>query len=442
VLHFLHCLLASCVLVTLAACSGGGEAAQPALGPLAAQVVEVPAALAADLPGDRMLNVPAGFGIRVWARVNGARFMALAPNGDVLVSVPGEGRIVLLRESSNDVPQAFEFASGMRRPHDMLFRSIAGITWLYVAEADKVTRAMWDFGQTSIGQRLTVVDKLPDSSSPGLGGTYQHELKNLALGPDDKLYVSIASSCNACAGDETSTPARGAIYQYDADGANGRLFARGLRNAEGLDFLPGTATLWAAVNGRDEVRVPLDIDLDGDGASDLGKLMPAYVDVNPPEQFTAVVGGAHYGWPFCNSIANPLMANLGLLPDFDLNRGGASFDCALVTPASKGFAAHSAPLGFSFLQASNVPLSIRNGAAVAMHGCWNCSALNVGYKVAFLPFDAASNAGAEVDLVTGFVTDPALRQVWGRPVDVIADARGRLLISDDLANVIYQLYPK
>jgi glucose/arabinose dehydrogenase len=52
------------------------------------------------------------------------------------------------------------------------------------------------------------------------------------------------------------------------------------------------------------------------------------------------------------------------------------------------------------------------------------------------------NAGPEVDLITGFVTDPVARQVWGRPVDVIADAGGNLLVSDDMAGVIYQLYPK
>jgi glucose/arabinose dehydrogenase len=31
--------------------------------------------------------------------------------------------------------------------------------------------------------------------------------------------------------------------------------------------------------------------------------------------------------------------------------------------------------------------------------------------------------------------------LWGRPVDAIADAKGNILISDDYANAIYQLYP-
>lgn len=388
------------------------------------------------------LTVPPGFGIRVWARVAGARFMALAPNGDVLVSVPGEGKIVLLRERADEPPQAFDYATGLRNPHDMVFHAIDGVTYLYVAESNRVTRSVYRSAETLSGERVTVVDNLPDNSSPELQGNYGHELKNIALSPDHKLYVSVASTCNACTEDTVSDPVRGAIYQHAADGTQRRLFARGLRNAEGLDFIPGTGTLWVTVNNRDNVLVPTDVDIDGDGASDIGELLPAYVDNNPPELFTSVRDGANYGWPFCNAIANPAMSGLALEPDYQLNRAGAALNCAVVERSAKGMRAHSAPLGFSFLQSSSVPAAYRAGAAVAQHGCWNCTSLNAGYKVTYFPFDAAGNTGAEMDLVSGFVTDPEERDVWGRPVDVIADAKGNLLISDDFAGAIYQLYPK
>lgn len=429
------------------ACGGGGGGSGLAHGevPLSSMVsqpLEVPAALAGEAPSGKTLTVPAGFGIRVWAKLDGARFMALAPNGDVLVSIPGAGKIVLLRERANAVPQAFDFATGLRKPHDMVFRTIAGNTWLYVAESHRVSRMAYQSGQTAIGTLNTVVGNLPDSSTPGLAGAYGHELKNIAIGPDDALYVSIASSCNACAEDAAADPVRGAIYRYDADGGNVRLFARGLRNAEGLDFLPGSNTLWVAVNNRDEIKVPIDQDVNGDGQGDLGKVLQGYVDLNPPEPFTAVEDGANYGWPFCNGVPNAGMSDILLLPDFDLNRSGQVFDCSTARRASRGLPAHAAPLGFSFLQASAVPASVRNGAAIALHGCWNCSRLQAGYKVVFVPFDAAGNAGAETDLVTGFVVNADTREVWGRPVDVIADAKGNLLISDDFAGLVYQLYPK
>lgn len=444
----------------LAACGGGGgsgggggggeEAAAPASAPgnqpslaFASQALEVPDGLGGGaLSSERRLTVPNGFGIRVWARVNGARFMALAPNGDVLVTVPSSGRIVLLRDRPNNVPQEFDFAGGMRLPHDMVFHTIGTTTYLYVSESNRVTRSVYNAGDTTRSNAETIVADLPDGSLSELQGAYGHELKNIAISADNKLYVSIASACNACAEDTVSDPVRGAIYQYNADGTGGRLFGRGLRNAAGLDFVPGTNTLWVTVNNRDEIRIPVDIDVDGDGNSDLGTQKAQYVDENPVDLFTPVRDGGNYGWPFCNAQPNAAMSNLESIFDLDLNPNNSVLDCRAIDRPAKGFRAHSAPLGFSFLQDSPVPQALRNGAAVAQRGCWNCSTLRSGYKVSWLPFDGAGNAGAEIDLVTGFVTDPVARSVWGRPVDVIPDARGNLLISDDTAGAIYMLYPK
>ncbi|HEY8605791.1 MAG TPA: sugar dehydrogenase [Noviherbaspirillum sp.] len=420
-----------------------GATARQATAASVSQPLESPETLRGGLiNNERNLTVPPGFGIRVWARLDKPRFMALAPNGDVLVSVPSEGRIALLRERPNDTPEEFTFAGGLNQPHDMVFHTIGNTTWLYVAESNRITRSVYRSGETATAERQTVVGDLPDASLSELRGTYEHALKNIALSPDDKLYVSIASACNACAEDTTADPVRGAIYQYSADGKDGRLFARGIRNAEGLDFLPGTSTLWVAVNNRDQLRVPTDTDIDGDGESDRGKQLPQYIDENPIEPFTSVRDGGNYGWPFCNAQPNPTMSNLDSVFDLDLNPDNSVLDCAAIDRPAKGMRAHSAPLGFSFLHRSGVPEAYRRGAAVAQHGCWNCSSLRAGYKVTYFPFDASGNAGAEIDLVTGFVTDPDARSAWGRPVDVIADARGNLLISDDLAGAIYQLYPK
>lgn len=450
-------LLTATALFGLTACGGGGgssetsaPAAEPAATPATAQAaaasvahrLEVPDALA-DPPfdSDKNLVVPPGFGIRVWARVDRARFMAMALNGDVLVSVPSAGKIVLLRERANDVPQAFDYVTGLRNPHDMVFHRIGEITYLYVAESHRVSRSVYRIGETVRNESEVVIDNLPDDSTPELQGRYGHQLKNIALSPDHKLYVSIASTCNVCLEDTESDPVRGAIYQYSADGKDRRLFARGLRNAEGLDFIPGTSILWVAVNSRDDIRVPVDVDVDGDQSSDLGERIPSYIDHNPPELFTAVRDGGHYGWPFCNPVPNGAMAGLELQPDFEINRNNSVFNCANADRSVKGMRAHSAPLGFSFLHASSLPISYRKGAAVAQHGCWNCTRLDAGYKVSYFPFDDAGNAGAEMDLVSGFVVDEDRREVWGRPVDAIADAQGNLLISDDYAGAIYQLYP-
>jgi glucose/arabinose dehydrogenase len=449
-------------LVAVTSCGGGGgssggESLQSSVSPttnagaaasvaqnvaLVDTTLEVPSGLASGpFASPKSMKVPSGFGIRVLARVKGARFMAMAPNGDLLVSNPGAGTITLLRGDGNNAPQSFDFATGLDNPHDMVFHKIGDTTWLYVSESGQVTRSIYKAGDTQSAARQVVVANLPSASLPELQGAYSHELKNIAVSPDDKLYVSIASSCNACISDTVSDPVRGAIYRYDADGSNPELVARGLRNAEGLDFLPGSGKLWVTVNSRDQILYPFDNDFDGDGQSDLGKLIPEYVDKNPPDLFTQIDTGADYGWPLCNPQRNDTMSSMPMAPDFEFNPGGKVRDCGAVRLADKGVPAHSAPLGFSFLQNSALPAPYSNGAAIAEHGCWNCTALNAGYKVSFIPIDAAGKAGEETDLVTGFVTDPVARAVWGRPVDVIPDGQGNLLISDDVAGAIYQLHP-
>jgi glucose/arabinose dehydrogenase len=450
-LHSVRMLAAwAATLLFLSSCGGGGGGGGRAdsTGPnnVAAasvtQVMEVSSALASppfDTP--RTVRVPPGFKFSLWARVEGARFMALAPNGDVLVSNPGAGTITLLRDNGSGGAEQFQFASGMTQPHDMVFHQIDGVTYLYIGESTQVTRAVYESGDTALRERQVVVANLPNESNTELQGTYAHQLKNIALSADHQLYVSIASSCNACTEDSVSDPVRGAIYQYNADGSNPRLVARGLRNAEGLDFIPGTNDLWITVMNRDEMPYPFNNDFDGDGSNDFGKLMQSFVDFNPPDLFTKVRTGGNYGWPYCNALPNDSMTNLEVVPDAEFNADGSALDCSTVDRASKGLRAHSSPLGLSFLHNTSVPEAYRRGAVTALHGCWNCSRLDAGYKVSYFPFDAAGNPGNEVELVTGFVTDPDAKTVWGRPVDVIADARGGLLISDDFAHAIYRLEP-
>src|SRR5207344_2081182 len=142
-------------------------------------------------------------------------------------------------------------------------------------------------------------------------------------------------------------PVRGAIYAYELDGKNGRLYAKGLRNAEGLDILPGTEELWAAVNNRDNIAYPYQKDFDGNGSNDYGKVMQAFVDDNPPEPFTRVRDGGDYGWPFCNP--NPRSASVFFDMPFDrdvqLNPDGNRRNCDQLDHINLGLPAHTAPLG-------------------------------------------------------------------------------------------------
>jgi len=427
------------------------EAVGPERAPVDAAVVTLPAAAVSvkvrvptalrtpPFDVDRYLRVPSNFSAAVYARVSKARFMAAAPNGDLLVSSPAAGRIYLVRPSAiGGTPTVTTWASGLYKPHDVLFHAINGVRYVYVAEANKIARYTYHSGDATGQGRQVVVSNLPNASSAELHGSYGHELKNIALGRDHKLYVSIASTCNACLSDTQSSPVRGAIYQYNADGTGRRLFARGLRNAEGLAFVPGTNTLWAVVNNRDNVAYPFHRDWNGNQTIDYGKVIQSYVDNHPPEEFTRVRDGGNYGWPFCNPNPDTPsgLSNMPFDRDVQLNATGARLNCNLADRITRGIQAHSAPLGLTFLQGTNAPGPYRNGAVVALHGSWN-RASRTGYKVVYFPWDAAAQLpGPPVDMVRGWLSGGT---PWGRPVDVAVAPNGSLYVSDDQSGTIYKL---
>ncbi len=371
----------------------------------------------------RSLRIPNGFKISVYARVNKARFMRLAPNGDLFVSQPAEGNIVVVRKQGSGNPQVLTFASGLKSAHDMAFKAIGGKTYFYYSETNQVSRAEYTSGDTTMRTPSIVIGNLPDASLPELKGSYGHALKNFVIGPD-AIYLAIASATNASPSDMAANPKRGAVYRYNLDGTGGRLYAQGLRNAEGLDLQPSTGALWVAVNNRDNIPYP-------PGHPKEGQVEQSYVDNHPPEPFTRVRDGGNYGWPFCNPNPDNGLFNMPFDRDWDNNRDGSKLDCSKADRISVGIQAHSAPLGLSF-----VSTKVLNGAVTGLHGSWNRSS-KTGYKVAYFPF-TNGEPGAQVDLVSGFLSG---EQVWGRPVDAIQDGGQGLFISDDLASAIYHLEP-
>jgi glucose/arabinose dehydrogenase len=429
-------------LGALALVAGSHASAQGAPpGATALVTVSVPAAMAAppfDVP--RQLKVPVGFSIGVFARQANARFMAVAPNGDLLLSSPSTGVITLLRPNGKFAGASMVFASGLKKPHDIVFHTIAGKTWVYVAESNRIIRALYHPDMVALGKPQVVVDNLPDLSTPEVKGSYHHPLKNIALN-GNKLYVAIASTCNACESDVASDPIRNAIYEYDADGGHRRLYARGIRNAEGVRFKPGTNDLWVVVNNRDNIAYPFHKDFDGDGSDDYGKVMPAYVDGHPPDMLIKVRDGGNYGWPYCNSNPDGGLDNMPFDRDIELNADGAKLDCTKADRITRGLTPHSAPLGMNFLQDSGLPAPYRNAMVIGEHGCWNCTAF-IGHKLVLYPFKADGTLGEEVELVSGWVSDAKAKQRWGRPVSAIGDGHGGLYISDDFSGTVYLLSSK
>ncbi len=391
-----------------------------------------PASRSAPFDKPRSLKVPAGFSVSVYARITKARFMQPLPGGDLLVSQPSTGKVLRVQPGIDGAGVVNTFASGLKNPHDVVLHTVDGVSYLYLAESNRVTRSVYGGGDTTRRAAQTVVANLPDSSTPELKGAYSHALKNIALGLDHKLYVSVASATNQSPSDVTATFKRATIYQYNANGSGRKLFAEGIRNAEGLAFAPNSNDLWIVVNNRDNLAYPFHNDWQNDGTGDdYGKVIQSYVDNHPPEEFIKVRQGGNYGWPYCNPNPDSGLTNMPFDRDVQNNADGSKLNCAKADRITQGIQAHSAPLGLSFWQ---------DGAAVALHGCWNCSRF-VGHKVIYFPWTAAGLPGKAQDLVSGWVTNAVKKERWGRPVDVVADTSGNLFVSDDYANAVYKLSP-
>ena len=378
---------------------------------------------------DRYLNIPAHMQISVYARVPSARFMVLTPTNDLLVSVPGQGKIVLVKARTNGTPAVSDFVTGLHSPQDMLFHKVNNTMYLYVGESNGVDRFVYTNGATKAGSRQVLISGLPDGSWPQFGGTYSHPMKDIAFDSNHHLYVDFGSSCNVCVEDTHSNPLRDAIYVYNENGGQGKLFAQGLRNAEGLAFVPGTNTLWAAINNRDNLAYPFH-----DNTGQYGKVVQSYVDNHPPDEFTSVRDGGNYGWPFCNPDPDKGLVNMPFDRDVQYNADG-HVDCGKMDRINQGIQAHSAPVGLTFLHNASMT---HIGALIGLHGSWDRAA-KTGYKLVYFPWNTAqSMPEQQIDLVTGWL-DGTSQQAWGRPVDAIADAHGNILISDDASGTIYQL---
>jgi glucose/arabinose dehydrogenase len=340
---------------------------------------------------DARLRVPAGHRITLFAAdLPNARMLRFARSGDLLVSTPRSGRVMLVRPDRDGDGRADEvrvLLEGLDRPHGLELHD----GWLYVAESGAVVRVRFDAGAArTTGAIERVVEDLP------AGGN--HFTRTLRFGPDGWMYVSVGSSCNVC---EESDPRRAALLRFRPDGSEPGIHASGLRNAVGFDWQPGTGALYATDNGRDLLG-----------------------DDFPPCELNRIEAGGFYGWPYANGER---------VPDPDLGRGHDARIAASIPPVH-GFGAHNAPLGIAFLRAPDVPEAYRGAALVALHGSWNRTQKD-GYKVVSLHWTPDGRI-VERDFLVGFEHDG---DVIGRPVDVAEGPDGAIYVSDDFAGAIYRI---
>jgi len=347
-----------------------------------------------DGPFPSPLTVAPGLSIKYFAKVPGARVMAMGPDDAVYVSVPSANRVVRVWDTNGDnIADSSRVAvSGLNGPSGLAFHK----GYLYVGNTNGVVRVQLDATGTVIGSPVSV------NSLPGGG----HATRTIVFGADSAMYVSVGSSCNLCV--ETDSE-RAAVLRFNEDGSSGRVFSSGLRNAVGVAVNPSTHAVWVSQNERDDIT-------------------PDHQDL-PPEEINILEDGKDYGWPYCYSLHGAAVPN----PEFnDAPR------CSSTIPAALEMQAHSAPLGMTFLdKATLLPSEYRGDLLVAFHGSWDRDQ-PTGAKVVRVRVSGGVPTGVE-DFVSGWQRNDGSR--WGRPADVEVYRDGSVLISDDQSGSLYRVAP-
>jgi hypothetical protein len=425
--------IALVLVVSSAACSTepmsgvegfGPHPVLPAPGPTLIPTVNVAAAVG----WPQGMQPEAGPGMSVNAFASGLdhpRWLYVLPNGDVLVAetnappqpadstgiknrvmrlfkkkagaaTPSANRLTLLRDTDGDgvADLRSAFLEGLHSPFGM---ALVGNDF-YVANTDAVLRFQYRPGQQRIETAGMQVAALP------AGPRNHHWTKGLIASVDGrKLYATVGSNSNVAEHGMAEEAGRAAIWEIDVRSGEHRVFATGLRNANGLAWEPVSGALWTTVNERDEL---------GDD------LVPDYM--------TAVHDGAFYGWPYSYygqhvdtrvTPQRPDLVATAIAPDYALG-------------------AHTASLGLVQSTHNALPAGFQQGMFIGQHGSWNRRPRS-GYKVIFVPFVDGQPAGLPIDVLAGFVD--AAGNARGRPVGVAIDTKGALLVADDVGNTVWRV---
>jgi glucose/arabinose dehydrogenase len=378
-----------------------------------------------DWPAGKTPTAPAGFTVTEFAGgLQSPRWAYVAPNGDVFVAEAATlpkglkkdiaaalrldksrslqptsaNRITLFRDTNGDGKPDTRtvFLTGLDQPFGML---VLGNSF-YVANTNGVLKYPYQPGQTKMTATGQKIMDLPE------GGYNNHWTRNLLASKDGKkILVTVGSGSNVMEHGAENEKRRANILEINPDGSGEKIFASGLRNPIGLAYYPGTSTLWAAVNERDEL---------GD------ELVPDYI--------TSVKEGGFYGWPYSYFGQNEDPRRKGERPDL--------VQKAIVPDVPMG--PHVAALGLTFYDKKAFPAKYQNGAFVGEHGSWNRSQYS-GYQVAFVPFQNGKPSGKPEPFLTGFLVGGDSDKAHGRPVGVVAMPDGALLVTDDAGNKVWRV---
>ncbi len=348
------------------------------------------------------LNLPPDFQIRVAVQgLKRVRFMAQSPDRRIFVTDMFDltdnqkGTVYSLDRfdaKTGQFGKVTPYLKKLRNPNSVAFYvEPNGKKWLYIALTDRLIRYPYQDGDLAPSAAPQVLAKFPDY---GLSYKYGgwHLTRTIAI-TDQKVYVSVGSSCNSC---EEKEAIRASIVEMDFDGSHQKPFAVGLRNAVGIKWV--NPYLFATNMGSDHLG-----------------------DNQPEETFYRLKPQQHYGFPYCFEYHAKIYA------DPQYKNAAKRIACATVPLANATFAAHSAPLGLEYFDATHSP-ALRDSFLIALHGSSKRS-LNRGYAVL-----QVKPGKAPTPFITGFLQAGTIN---GRPADILRVGPDAFLVTDDYNGVIY-----
>ncbi len=349
------------------------------------------------------LNIPKGYNISVAAEINQRlRFLAVSPDGrlfgtDMLNTSDNKKGRVLIFENWDETTKSFTnitaYLSNLHNPNQVAFYN----NYIYVAETGRLRRFKYAPSDAFPKDSSQTIATFPDY---GLSYKYGgwHLTRSLAF-HNDKLYVSIGSSCNACIEKEE---VRAAVLEMNPDGSDTKIFARGLRNSVGIKWIGNQ--LWGSGMGRDLIGPD-----------------------KPEDPFQLIERDGYYGWPFYYQYQQKVYAD-------------EQFKDSVRAPWVKeppvaflGFKAHSAPLGFEYFKNFDDPV-LKNSVLLCLHGSTTVSRQR-GNAIVRLE---ENNRYTEV--VSGFLTGKTEADRHGRPCDILMTSERSFFFTDDKNGVLYYVW--
>jgi Raf kinase inhibitor-like YbhB/YbcL family protein len=346
------------------------------------------------------LKLPAGFQIAKWAEVANPRMLLVSPDGTVYVSQRDPGTLTMLKDTNGDgVADIQKVVAEKPKLHGTAMHAdkmyIMTVKELFVADIKP---------DGSLGELKMLMNDLPDAG--------QHPNRTIAVGPDNKLYISVGSTCNAC---DESNVENATMLVADLEGKNRRIFSAGLRNTIGFGWHPATKKFYGMDHG---------IDMLGD--NDQG------------EELNELVDGAKYGWAYvyADSKLNPHNK-----PPKELGLTNEDWAKQSREPLLM-YTAHAAPMQMMFYTGAMFPAEYKNDAFVAFRGSWNRNPPS-GYEVVRVRFDKSGKPMKFEPFLSGFLIKGGAADGddahFARLAGVAQLRDGSMLVSDDTNNIIYRV---